>query len=389
MNSEPDERHPTPGGNARRRWPHRLGRVAAHGAGPRGRCRALPRAPDTFIGPRDECARRRRGAYVGESTRRAETSPGSHPGLRGRSAKGASPRCTGRGTPQLEREVALKLKALGCPADVGRDPAMARRGATTGEGPPSQRTRHPWRRRARRPGGILDRPDWWPHAGEGAQGSGSIRGAEAALVGLDLCRALAAVHAAGLVHGDLKASNVMREGSPGGSPSTGAGRVVLMDFGASGDSSPPRSRSAKFVTPLATAPEVMRGEPASRQSDFYSLGVLLFRLVTGRRDRIQRCGRARGQDPVRNANSFARPAPGSRRSARRRRGARARCGSGSSVRERREMERALSEALSEERLSAREPSGLHAGAPDAAEPIPPRLARDAGERPSQSPSPRS
>src|SRR6185295_18908476 len=46
---------------------------------------------------------------------------------------------------------------------------------------------------------------------------------EATLIGLDLCRALAAVHDAGLVHRDVKARNVMREVG---------GRIVLMDFGA-------------------------------------------------------------------------------------------------------------------------------------------------------------
>ena len=49
---------------------------------------------------------------------------------------------------------------------------------------------------------------------------------EAALVGLDLCRALAAVHRAGLMHGDVKAHNVMREEG---------GRTVLMDFGTGKD----------------------------------------------------------------------------------------------------------------------------------------------------------
>ena len=46
---------------------------------------------------------------------------------------------------------------------------------------------------------------------------------EAALMGIDLCRAVAAVHKAGLVHRDIKAQNVMREAG---------GRIVLMDFGA-------------------------------------------------------------------------------------------------------------------------------------------------------------
>src|SRR5262249_41036774 len=45
---------------------------------------------------------------------------------------------------------------------------------------------------------------------------------EAAVYGIDVCRALNAVHAAGLVHRDVKAANVMRERG---------GRIVLMDFG--------------------------------------------------------------------------------------------------------------------------------------------------------------
>ena len=51
---------------------------------------------------------------------------------------------------------------------------------------------------------------------------GPFGGREASLLGQDLCRALAAVHAAGLVHRDVKAQNVIREEG---------GRLVLMDFG--------------------------------------------------------------------------------------------------------------------------------------------------------------
>jgi serine/threonine-protein kinase len=98
----------------------------------------------------------------------------------------------------------------------------------------------------------------------GVMGSG-----EATAVGVDLCRALAAVHAARLVHGDVKAQNVMREHG---------GRIVLMDFGAgrAQDADP----AGVAGTPMYLAPEVLAGEPPTIQSDLYSLGVLLFHLLT-------------------------------------------------------------------------------------------------------------
>jgi len=99
---------------------------------------------------------------------------------------------------------------------------------------------------------------------------GAMSAAEAALVGQDLCRALAAVHGVGLLHRDVKTANVMRELG---------GRTVLMDFGVG---SYRRRRERKLAgTPHYVAPEVCAGSPATGLSDIYSLGVLLFRLVTG------------------------------------------------------------------------------------------------------------
>ena len=114
------------------------------------------------------------------------------------------------------------------------------------------------------------------------QDQGPLDEGEATLIALDLCRALAAVHAAGLVHGDLKATNVMRESGIGPASAPSAGRIVLMDFGASHESTPGGAHSTPLVTPLSCAPEVLNGETATPSSDLYSLGVLLYRLVTGR-----------------------------------------------------------------------------------------------------------
>ncbi len=103
---------------------------------------------------------------------------------------------------------------------------------------------------------------------------GPFGGREASLVGQDLCRALAAVHGAGLVHRDLKAQNVIREEG---------GRVVLMDFGTGLllDDDEAVKSAPMAGTPLYLAPEVLEGHDASPRSDIYSLGVLLFHLVTG------------------------------------------------------------------------------------------------------------
>jgi TolB-like protein/tetratricopeptide (TPR) repeat protein len=102
---------------------------------------------------------------------------------------------------------------------------------------------------------------------------GPMSAGEAAVVGLELCRALGAVHAAGLVHGDVKAQNVMRESG---------GRFVLMDFGAGQFVEGQRSSAPRAAgTPLYLAPEVLQGGRLTTQSDIYALGVLLYLLVTG------------------------------------------------------------------------------------------------------------
>ena len=103
---------------------------------------------------------------------------------------------------------------------------------------------------------------------------GPFSAEEAMVTGMDLCRAVAAVHSARLLHGDIKANNVMR--------ATG-GRTVLMDFGAGHDQKSAASRSSRRTagTPIYLAPEVLDGEPRSKASDIYSLGILLFYLATG------------------------------------------------------------------------------------------------------------
>ncbi|HTW81105.1 MAG TPA: protein kinase [Terracidiphilus sp.] len=92
---------------------------------------------------------------------------------------------------------------------------------------------------------------------------------ETALIGLDIAKALSAVHRAGLVHRDIKAENVMREEG---------GRILLMDFGLSSLTSREQELAG---TPRYMAPELFRGADASVATEIYAVGVLLFFLVTG------------------------------------------------------------------------------------------------------------
>jgi serine/threonine-protein kinase len=103
---------------------------------------------------------------------------------------------------------------------------------------------------------------------------GPFGAGEATVIGLDLCRALSAVHRAGLLHRDIKAHNVMREDG---------GRIVLMDFGTGVDSAADADASARGLhgTPVYMAPEILDGQQATVRSDIYSVGVLLYHMVTG------------------------------------------------------------------------------------------------------------
>lgn len=178
--------------------------------------------------------------------------------------------------PRLEREIALKLIRL----DRAHRPELAE--ATLREGRLLARLRHP---------NVVTVHGAEEHDGrvglrmELLRGKnlemvlreqGPLSAGEASMIGMELCRALAALHQAGLVHRDVKTQNVMREAM---------GRIVLMDLGVGqeidelGDAG---ERRALAGTPFYMAPELLDGATATPASDLYSLGVILYRLVTAR-----------------------------------------------------------------------------------------------------------
>jgi tRNA A-37 threonylcarbamoyl transferase component Bud32 len=98
----------------------------------------------------------------------------------------------------------------------------------------------------------------------------------------EVASALAAAHARGLVHRDIKPTNIMLDGQ--------AERVVVLDFGISAAATPEHpttdqrltSQGTSVGTPAYMSPEQAAGDDVTDRSDVYSLGVMAFELLAGR-----------------------------------------------------------------------------------------------------------
>lgn len=160
---------------------------------------------------------------------------------------------------RLRREVALKLLRA-------REPAAHARSWLLEEGRLLAQVHHPNVVTVHGADLIDGRVGIWMELVPGRtlaralQQDGPFDASDAASIGIDLAGALRAIHDAGLIHGDVKAENVMREDG---------GRVVLMDPGA-----------GRAGTPLYLAPELRAGARPTPRSDVYALGVLLHHMVT-------------------------------------------------------------------------------------------------------------
>jgi serine/threonine protein kinase len=106
-------------------------------------------------------------------------------------------------------------------------------------------------------------------------------------IALGICDALDYIHRHGVVHRDLKPENIMVDAED---------RIKLIDFGIAGQAGARRLTFAKLTqvmgTPDYISPEQVKGKRGDGRSDIYSLGVMLYEMLTG-------------QVPFRGTNQFA------------------------------------------------------------------------------------
>jgi hypothetical protein len=102
-------------------------------------------------------------------------------------------------------------------------------------------------------------------------------GEESLIIVGSILSALTSVHAAGIIHRDLKPANVMFRDD---------GTIALVDFGSARRDADPVAKTLAGVvigTPYYLSPEQALGGGADERSDLYSVGVMLYELLTGQR----------------------------------------------------------------------------------------------------------
>jgi len=89
-----------------------------------------------------------------------------------------------------------------------------------------------------------------------------------------VCAGLSAAHERGVVHRDLKPANLMPDG---------AGKIRITDFGLASIAASIEAGDVRAGTPAYMAPEQLEGKEVTVKSDLYSLGLVLYEILTGKR----------------------------------------------------------------------------------------------------------
>ncbi len=112
---------------------------------------------------------------------------------------------------------------------------------------------------------------------------GSLDVAEALTIGRQIAQGMATLHRLGVVHGDLRVTNIAlaRSASNDGADA----RPVVCELGLTSlalqAEGAPTSLRAMMISPESIAPEQIRGELATASTDIYAFGTILYRMLTG------------------------------------------------------------------------------------------------------------
>ena len=116
-----------------------------------------------------------------------------------------------------------------------------------------------------------------------------------------ICAGLTAAHERGVIHRDLKPANVMLDGD---------GKIRITDFGLAGVAASIKGEEARAGTPAYMAPEQLAGKEVTPKSDIYSLGLVLYEILTGKRafeaSTLQELVRLRESGTITNPSTLVR-----------------------------------------------------------------------------------